>query len=175
MAKREGSGESKRRVADGRQLVVGTKAYFAEHGVRPTPAELCRHQAMVHARHSGGASWAFGHTDGMHAAVTVSGSMRVSAADGVRAAVLAHMGLAAASEWMFSPELTDGSVQASASELDAARHRRVDRILTSPSGRAAMNAVIAHPHHRSAARPSSQPRPHRRRTRARLPCSSLGC
>lgn len=38
--------------------------------------------------------------------------MRVSAAEGMRAAVLAHLGLAVASEWMFAPELANGSVQA---------------------------------------------------------------
>jgi hypothetical protein len=68
-----------RRVVSGRRLVAGSKAYFVEHGVRPTPAELGRHQAVVHAMRSGGDSWAFGHTDGTEAAVTVSGGVRVSA------------------------------------------------------------------------------------------------
>jgi DNA-binding transcriptional LysR family regulator len=34
----------------------------------------------------------------------------VSAAEGVRAAVLAHIGLTIASEWMFTPELRSGAV-----------------------------------------------------------------
>jgi DNA-binding transcriptional LysR family regulator len=38
--------------------------------------------------------------------------VRVSAAEGVRAAVLSGMGIAVASEWMFSPELATGEVQA---------------------------------------------------------------
>jgi DNA-binding transcriptional LysR family regulator len=61
---------------------------------------------------SGGDAWAFGHADGTEVAVTVSGRVRVSAAEGMRAAVLADLGLAVASEWMFAPELADGSVQA---------------------------------------------------------------
>ncbi|MGN4071916.1 hypothetical protein ACS0X5_11095 [Burkholderia gladioli] len=67
-----------RRVVSGRRLVAGSKAYFVEHGVRPTPAELGRHQAVVHAMRSGGDSWTFGHTDGTEAAVTVSGGVRAS-------------------------------------------------------------------------------------------------
>jgi DNA-binding transcriptional LysR family regulator len=35
----------------------------------------------------------------------------VTAAEGVRAAVLADIGVAVASEWMFSPELASGTVR----------------------------------------------------------------
>jgi DNA-binding transcriptional LysR family regulator len=38
--------------------------------------------------------------------------LRVTAAEGVRAAVLADVGLTIASEWMFSPELRSGAVRA---------------------------------------------------------------
>lgn len=36
----------------------------------------------------------------------------VNAAEGMRTAILGHMGLAVASEWMFAPELANGTVQA---------------------------------------------------------------
>lgn len=42
----------------------------------------------------------------------VSGRVSVSAAEGMRTTVLGGMGLAISSEWMFSPELADGAVQA---------------------------------------------------------------
>jgi peroxiredoxin len=59
-------------------------------------------------------------------AVTVQSRLRVTAAEGVRAAVLADVGLTIASEWMFSPELQSGAVRAVLSEwslpaLDAAK------------------------------------------------------
>jgi len=38
--------------------------------------------------------------------------LAVPAAEGVRAAVLASAGIAIASEWMFTPELADGTVKA---------------------------------------------------------------
>jgi hypothetical protein len=44
-------------------------------------------------------------------AVTLKGRLRVSAAEGVRAAVLANAGIAMASEWMFAPEIKDGTVK----------------------------------------------------------------
>lgn len=99
-----------RRLAQGRRLVIGTPRYFEAMGVPRTPAELGRHQAIVHASR-GGESWSF-NRNGTEVAVAVSGRVRVNAAEGVRAAVLGHMGLVIASEWMFSPELADGTVQA---------------------------------------------------------------
>ncbi len=103
-----------RRIARGRRRVLATPAYLAEAGVPATPAELSRHHAIVHAlRGGGGENWAFRReADGTEVAVTVSGRVRVSAAEGLRTAVLAHMGLAIASEWMFGPELASGEVRA---------------------------------------------------------------
>ena len=43
--------------------------------------------------------------------VAVHGRLRVSAAEGLRAAVLADMGLTIASDWMFGPELASGAVR----------------------------------------------------------------
>jgi DNA-binding transcriptional LysR family regulator len=41
----------------------------------------------------------------------LKGRLRVSAAEGLRAAVLANVGLAIVSEWMFAPEIADGTVK----------------------------------------------------------------
>lgn len=101
-----------RRILRGRRLVVGTPRYFEEAGIPKTPADLSRHQAIVYSLRGGGQSWAFSRNDGAEVAVAVSGRVSVSAAEGMRTAVLGHMGLAVASEWMFSSELADGTVQA---------------------------------------------------------------
>jgi DNA-binding transcriptional LysR family regulator len=45
------------------------------------------------------------------ASVTVCGRVRVNAAEGLRAAVLADMGLTIESDWMFGPELASGQVR----------------------------------------------------------------
>ena len=43
--------------------------------------------------------------------VSINGRLRITAADGVREAVLAGMGPTVASEWMFAPELKRGIVK----------------------------------------------------------------
>lgn len=111
MGSLDDSSMTARRIAQSRRLVVATPQYFAETDIPGTPAELSRHQAIVYSLRGGGESWSF-RQNGTEVAVMVSGRVRVSAAEGIRTAVLGHMGLAVASEWMFSPELADGTVQA---------------------------------------------------------------
>ncbi|WP_179403201.1 LysR family transcriptional regulator [Burkholderia guangdongensis] len=100
-----------RRIAQCPRYVVGTPSYFAAAGLPATPADLSRHEAIIYTVRGGGQSWAFSR-DGTEVAIAVSGRLRVSAAEGMRAAVLAGMGIAVASEWMFAPELANGTVQA---------------------------------------------------------------
>lgn len=100
-----------RRIGRSPRLVVGTPGYFARAGVPTAPADLSEHQAIVYSQRGGGESWTFSR-NGEEVDVTVSGRVRVSAAEGMRAAVLSGMGLAVASRWMFSPELASGKVEA---------------------------------------------------------------
>lgn len=100
-----------RHIARSPRLVVGTPAYFSLAGVPQVPADLSRHQAIVYSQRGGGQSWSF-NRNGTEAAVVVSGRLRVSAAEGIRTAVLNDMGIAIASQWMFAPELAQGKVQA---------------------------------------------------------------
>ena len=97
-----------RRLATAPHHVVGTPTYFARSGVPATPAELLAHRAVIYAREGG--TWCF-RQGATEVSVGVSGPLHVSAAEGMRAAVLADMGLAVASSWMFSPELASGAVQ----------------------------------------------------------------
>jgi DNA-binding transcriptional LysR family regulator len=99
------------KLATTTRQVLGTPAYFARHGVPATPADLARHKAVIYAQPGGGDSWSF-RQGATEVSVSVCGPLRVSAAEGVRAGVLADMGLSVASTWMFSPELATGAVQA---------------------------------------------------------------
>jgi DNA-binding transcriptional LysR family regulator len=100
-----------RKVGESKSLVVGARSYFEAHGVPHTPAELAEHQAVIYDhRRAGGATWTFcqGSTE---VTVTLSGRLRVSAAEGVREGVLAGLGVSVGgSEWLFSPELKSGAV-----------------------------------------------------------------
>jgi DNA-binding transcriptional LysR family regulator len=97
-----------RKVATGPRSVLATPAYLARAGEPATPGDLAAHQAVVYSQAS--AVWSFTR-DGAAASVTVHGRVRLSAAEGVRAAVLAHMGLTIASNWMFAHELATGCVR----------------------------------------------------------------
>jgi DNA-binding transcriptional LysR family regulator len=100
-----------RKIGQSPRRVLGTPAYFEEHGEPRAPAELTAHQAIVYYVRGGGTVWTFrrGSTE---SSVTVSGRVRITAAEGVREAVLGGMGLVVASEWMFAPELKRGLVKA---------------------------------------------------------------
>jgi DNA-binding transcriptional LysR family regulator len=100
---------SARKLASGPHHVLGTPAYFARSGVPATPAELATHAAVIYTRQGAG-TWCF-RQGATEVSITVSGPLRVSAAEGVRAAVLADMGLTITSAWMFGPELESGAVQ----------------------------------------------------------------
>jgi DNA-binding transcriptional LysR family regulator len=97
-----------RRIATGRRSVVATPTYLARTGMPKAPADLLRHHAVAYSQLSD--NWIF-RQDATEVSVAVRGRLRVSAAEGIRAAVLADMGLAVASDWMFGPELASGAVQ----------------------------------------------------------------
>ncbi|WP_295989920.1 LysR family transcriptional regulator [Rugamonas sp.] len=99
-----------RRIAQGRRSVLATPEYLLRCGEPRAPAELAAHAAIVYDRLGGGGSWSFqqGETE---VSVVVTGRVRVSAAEGVREAVLANMGLVVTSDWMFAPELANGKVR----------------------------------------------------------------
>ena len=99
-----------RKVGHTPRYVVGTPAWFAKAGEPRVPADLQSHQAIVYEQGGGGSVWSF-KQGSSETAVVVNGRVRVNAAEGVRAAVLADMGVAIASEWMFSPEIASGAVK----------------------------------------------------------------
>jgi DNA-binding transcriptional LysR family regulator len=77
-------------------------------GTPKLPADLAHHHAVVYSQL--GDNWVF-RKGGEEVSVAVRGRLRVSAAEGLRAAVLADMGLAVASDRMFVPEIASGAVQ----------------------------------------------------------------
>ena len=104
-----------RKIGSGRRLVVGAPAYLEHAGIPRTPAELSAHAAVIYIQNGIGDRWSF-HRNGSETSVRLSGRLRVSAAEGLREAVLGGMGLAVASEWMFAPELASGAVRTVLSE-----------------------------------------------------------
>lgn len=101
---------SARRLATGPRSVLATRAYLDRCGVPRAPSDLAAHDSVIYTQGRSGA-WRF-RRGGTETSVVVSGRLRVSSAEGIRAAVLADMGLTIASHWMFAPELASGHVRA---------------------------------------------------------------
>ena len=97
------------RVARGERLVLASPAYLARRGVPDAPRELESHDAVIYKQSTGGEEWCFrrGSTE---VTVQLQQRLMITAAEGVRAAVIAGQGLAIASRWMFTPELASGEV-----------------------------------------------------------------
>ncbi|MEN2394885.1 LysR family transcriptional regulator [Pseudomonas halotolerans] len=99
-----------RKIGECQRLVLATQTYVQAHGEPSSPSELAQHQAVIFSQAGGGEHWAFEQGSTVQS-VTVSGRVRVSAAEGLRVAVLAHLGVAMTSEWMFAAELASGEVR----------------------------------------------------------------
>lgn len=100
-----------RKIATCRRVVAGVPAYFDAMGIPRNPTDLLAHQAVIYDQPQGGQTWNFRHGSD-EVSVTVNGRLRVSAAEGVREAVLAGLGLSiGGTEWMFTPELNSGAIK----------------------------------------------------------------
>lgn len=97
-----------RKLASSPRSVIATQDYLTKHGEPKTPAELAEHEAILYNPQPN--LWSFTR-EGTVISTSVSGRIRVSAAEGQRAAVLSHMGLCIASDWMFAEELKSGTVK----------------------------------------------------------------
>ena len=122
-----------RRIASAPSVVVGTPSYFARTGEPIVPTDLEAHQAVIYDQRGGGADWTF-RRDKAEFTVVLNSRLLINAAEGVRAAVLANAGLAITSEWMFAPEIADGSVKV---VLQDWKLPRIDLCAVFPAGRAA--------------------------------------
>ena len=108
-----GSSLTARKLASKQRLVVAAHSYFEHASIPTTPADLIQHPAIIYTRDAGGSdTWSF--RQGLaEVQVNLSGRLRVSAAEGVRAAVL--NGIARSPSLLivklFAPELTSCGVR----------------------------------------------------------------
>ena len=122
-----------RRIASSPHAVLATPSYFARSSEPATPSDLAGHEAVIYDQPGGGSTWPF-LRDGAQMAITLKGRLRVTAAEGLRAAVLANAGLAIVSEWMFAPEIANGTVKVVLKDWQLPR---IDLWAVFPTGRTA--------------------------------------
>jgi DNA-binding transcriptional LysR family regulator len=98
-----------RKIGQCLRRVIGTPSYFNAAGVPRIPADLVTHQVIIYEQPLGGPTFTF-RQGTVEAAVTLRGRIHLTTTVGVRKCVLADLGVAIASEWMFAPELKDKTV-----------------------------------------------------------------
>jgi DNA-binding transcriptional LysR family regulator len=98
-----------RKIGESPCVILATPAYFERCGEPATPEDLMQHEAIIYTRGEG-AHWSFTQGDTTYP-IVAHGRVRVTAAEGVRAAVLSDLGLTLSSTWMFAPELASGEVK----------------------------------------------------------------
>ena len=99
-----------RKLAETTRSVIASTEYIAKYGERTTPQELSNHRLVSYVRPSARQTFPFSR-QGETQSFTMDARIVVSAAEGVRAAVIAGLGLAIATDWMFHPELVRGTVR----------------------------------------------------------------
>ena len=98
------------KLGESDRIIVAGSTYLAQRGVPHTPADLLAHDGIVYAPGTGGDEWRF-RQGTSETSIRIQGRLVITAAEGVRAAVIAGLGLTAASRWMFAPELASGLVR----------------------------------------------------------------
>ena len=99
-----------RRISEARRVVLATPEYFSRHAAPRSPADLLKHQVLIYPGDSGGGENFTFRKGSAETSVKVQGRLRITATEGLRSAVFAHIGVAVASEWSFGPELKSGVV-----------------------------------------------------------------
>ncbi len=99
-----------RRIAQSPRIAVATPAYLAVAGEPRLPRDLRAHQVVAYSPRGGDMAWPFRRGE-EEVVIKVKGRLQPTAAEGVRAAVLADVGIAIGSTWMFTPELLSGQVR----------------------------------------------------------------
>ncbi|APR79173.1 Transcriptional regulator, LysR family protein [Minicystis rosea] len=110
MGKQANSELLARRIGASRRMVVASAAYLEKHGVPLQPQDLRVHPALVFSLREGGEQLTFTRR-GQTQSVVVRARMRVNALEGLRAAIVAGLGIGIVTEWVLGSELADGRVE----------------------------------------------------------------
>jgi DNA-binding transcriptional LysR family regulator len=98
-----------RKIATSARYVVASPDYLARRPAPRTPADLLQHDAIVYSQPVGGEEWRF-RKGTAETSIRVQSRLAFTAAEGVREAVLAGLGLAIVSHWMMAAQLARGDV-----------------------------------------------------------------
>lgn len=100
---------SARRIDRAARAVVAAPAYLARCGVPDTPAALADHALISYAPFEAAGRWHFAHPE-RPATIRIEPRLRVTSAEGLRAAILGGLGIGMVSTRMFANEWEAGAV-----------------------------------------------------------------
>jgi len=102
---------TRRKLGEARRLVMASRSYLEARGTPQVPADLATHETVLLSRPGTDDTFTF-RKGNIESTVKVRGQLRVTSSEGLREAVLAGVGMAVVSEWLFTPELHAGTVKA---------------------------------------------------------------
>jgi len=120
-----------KKIASGERLVLASPDYLRRRGTPSRPSDLRRHEAVIYNHGVGGEEWLFTRYSSS-LRVRIQGRLALTAAEGVRAAVISGQGFTIASRWMFQPEIASGEVVPILTEWELPQ---IDLWIVYPSGR----------------------------------------
>ncbi len=98
-----------KRVAGTPLVCVGSRRYFARHGIPKIPADLLDHNCLIYSGLRESANWPFVGTDGPFR-VAVRGSLSSNSIETIRLGVLAGIGIGLFAQVSLADELSDPDV-----------------------------------------------------------------
>ena len=107
-----------RKIGQARTRVMASASYWKAHAMPKAPEDLLTHECVILQRDGRLIDdWSF-RQDALEYQLKLRGRLKVSAAEGLREAVLSGLGIAVVSEWLFSPELASGAVESTLDDWD---------------------------------------------------------
>jgi DNA-binding transcriptional LysR family regulator len=98
-----------KRVASTPLVCVGSRRYFAQHGIPQTPADLVNHNCLLYGGLTESANWPFVGPQGRYS-VPVRGNLSSNSVETLRAGVLAGVGIGLFAQVSLADELSDPEV-----------------------------------------------------------------
>lgn len=100
-----------RRLATSPFVTVATPDYIERHGLPMSPSDLAQHACIAFTGREEIRPWSFRRRDGVSSVHHPDGRFRTNDGEQIRAAVLAHLGIAHLPAWIVTPELVSGALK----------------------------------------------------------------
>ncbi len=102
-----------RKIGTTPRVVVASTEYLVKHGRPRKPADLVKHNCLIHSLQKSPDQWYFNSTQKGDESVRVVGSLKANSPDAIRDAVIAGLGIAVVCEWFVREDIKQGRLKPS--------------------------------------------------------------